>query len=339
MQKTLSEIFKQATMKVISAGAASVVYNNPDNQNLVIKKARDNIRNAKGRYISRQKRGFDIIDKIRESGQDCGVNLPEFISSVKSFDIDTNETPYQSVTETKLTGIELTNTKYFALSDKTKNKLASQLAKFMYTLHNMEKPRIATLEDRKQDTLYRFPNISKENLNKFIQQFKNKNLKQILTNAATVLWQEIGDDEIIVMTHGDLRWPNIVYDKPNEKLGVIDFEDAAPSHIYRDFISSPISFNWDFVQRIIKKYNNLRKINNNPIYINANKIKKLIICSVVNKIVRDTIDSESEKDIDNTEKYRNNLIDQIEQDLIHKLKILGLMDVTNNILYKYITHE
>ena len=135
------------------------------------------------------------------------------------------------------------------------------------------------------------------------------------------------------MTHGDLRWPNIVYDKPNEKLGVIDFEDAAPSHIYRDFISSPISFNWDFVQRIIKKYNNLRKINNNPIYINANKIKKLIICSVVNKIVRDTIDSESEKDIDNTEKYRNNLIDQIEQDLIHKLKILGLMDVTNNILY------
>lgn len=58
----------------------------------------------------------------------------------------------------------------------------------MYTLHNMEKPRIATLEDRKQDTLYRFPNISKENLNKFIQQFKNKNLKQILTNAATVLW-------------------------------------------------------------------------------------------------------------------------------------------------------
>lgn len=82
MQKPLSEIFKQATMKVISAGTASVVYNNPDNQNLVIKKARDNIRNAKGRYISRQKRGFDIIDKIRESGQDCGVNLPEFILAV-----------------------------------------------------------------------------------------------------------------------------------------------------------------------------------------------------------------------------------------------------------------
>ncbi len=39
MQKPLSEIFKQATMKVISAGTASVVYNNPDNQNLVIKKS------------------------------------------------------------------------------------------------------------------------------------------------------------------------------------------------------------------------------------------------------------------------------------------------------------
>lgn len=125
--------------------------------------------------------------------------------------------------------------------------------------------------------------------------------------------------------------------KKNKQLGVIDFENTRHSHIYRDFVSSPVSFNWDFVQRIIKQYNKIRKNNNNPIYIDADKIKKLLICSLANKIIQNTIDSEatkaSSKSIDTTTKeYRTNLINKLEKNLVHSLQEHGLMD-KNSVLF------
>ena len=217
--KNKAKAFKQGIINLLGKGAASAVYINPNNKNQIIKEAVISKRNANGGYVARQKHGYDIIDKIRESGQDYGVNLPEFISSIKSININSDETPFQSVTETMLPGIRLDDGDYFQLKDSTKNKLALQLAKFMTVIHNLTKPSPATPESRKKDTLFRFPQISKENLDKFIQQFKNTRLKQILTDASTVLWQTIGPDEVIVTTHGDLRWPNVIYDKKKQTAG------------------------------------------------------------------------------------------------------------------------
>lgn len=329
--KNKTKIFKQGITNILGKGAASAVYINPKNTNQIIKEAVISKRNLHGGYVARQKHGYDIIDEIRESGQNYGVNLPEFISSVKSIDTNSDETPFQSVTETMLPGIRLDNDEYFMLKDSTKNKLAMQLAKFMTVIHNLDKPSPATTESRIQDIFTNFPKMSKENFNIFIQQFKNNQLKQILTDAVTVLWQDIGPDEIIVTTHGDLRWPNVIYDKKNTQLGVIDFENAHSGHIYRDFISRPISFNWDFVQRVIKQYNKIRKDNNYPIYIDINKIKKLFICSLANKIIQHIINSEinkvSAKSIDTTSpEYRTKLINKLEKNLIHALQEQGLMN-------------
>lgn len=331
-QKNKTKTFKQGITNLLGKGAASAVYINPDNKNQIIKEAVTIKRNLKGKYVARQKQGYDIIDEIRESGQDYGVNLPEFISSVKSIDINSDETPFQSVTETKLSGIRLDNDDYFILKDATKNKMALQLAKFMTVIHNLGKPVQATQENRIHDTLSHFDKIpSKKNLDKFIQQFKNQWLKQILTDAATILWQDIGPDEIMVTTHGDLRWPNVIYDKKNRQLGVIDFENAHVGHIYRDFVSRPVSFNWDFVQRVIKQYNKIRKDNHNPIFIDADKIKKLLICNLANKIIRKTINSEaakvSSKFIDTTApEYRAKLINKLERKLIRALREHGFVD-------------
>ena len=329
--KNKAKIFKQGITNLLGKGTASAVYINPNNKNQIIKKAVISKRNANGGYVAHQKHGYDIIDKIRESGQDYGVNLPEFISSVKSISLNSDETPFQSVTETMLPGIRIDDWDYFQLKDSTKNKLALQLAKFMTVIHNLAKPIPATQESRKKDILFRFPQISKENLDKFIQQFKSYRLKQTLADASTVLWQEIGPDEVIVTTHGDLRWPNVIYDKKNKQLGVIDFENGRSGHIYRDFVSGPVSFNWDFVQRIIKQYNKIRKNNNNPIYIDADKIKRLLICKLVNKIIQTTIESEttkaSSKSIDTTtQRYRINLINKLERNLVRALQEHGLMD-------------
>lgn len=329
--KNKTKTFKQGITNLLGKGSASAVYINPNNKNQIIKEAVTIKRNLKGKYVARQKQGYDIIDKIRESGQDYGVALPEFIGSVKSISLNSDETPFQSVTETMLPGIRIDDWDYFQLKDSTKNKLALQLAKFMTVIHNLAKPIPATQESRKKDILFRFPQISKENLDKFIQQFKSYRLKQTLADASTVLWQEIGPDEVIVTTHGDLRWPNVIYDKKNKQLGVIDFENGRSGHIYRDFVSGPVSFNWDFVQRIIKQYNKIRKNNNNPIYIDADKIKRLLICKLVNKIIQTTIESEttkaSSKSIDTTtQTYRINLINKLERNLIRALQEHGLMD-------------
>lgn len=329
---TKAKRFRRAIMTVINSGGASIVYSNPDDKKSLIKKARPNKRNSKGRYIARQKRGFDIIDKIKETAKDYGVNLPEFISSVKSIDIDTNETPYQSVVETKLPGIELNNLKYSHLDNYVKNKLALQLAKFMTVIHGLTIPEPATTENRIQDNLYILPNISIKNIFKFTEYFKNKKLKQLLNYAYTALYEKIGPDEIMVTTHGDLRWQNILYDKRHEKLGIIDFETAAQSHIYRDFISCPASFNWDFVQRIIKQYNKIRKNNNNSIYINAERIKKLLLCNIMIIATQDIIESENEDEYIDSEAYLNKFINKLEKILITKLKNTGLLTITNPVL-------
>ena len=112
LKKSKSEIFKQGALNLLSRGAASAVYINPDNEKQIIKEAVTNKHNSDGKYLARQQNGYYIIDQIRETGQDYGVNLPEFISNVKSIDIDSNETQFQSVTETTLPGIMLDNTMY-----------------------------------------------------------------------------------------------------------------------------------------------------------------------------------------------------------------------------------
>lgn len=341
---TKSEIFNQGTQKL--TGGASIAHLDK-NSKFIIKEALDTKANQKGAYISRQKKGYDIIDKIRESGQDYGVNLPDFISSVKSFDTDTDDTSYQSVTETKMPGIMLDTQQYNKLDDKTKNELALQLAKFMSVMHHTDILRPVTKQERKKFLLFMFPkstwginndvdeNVIQNKFNKFIEQFRNKNLKKILRYAATVFSQDVGQDEFIVTTHRDLRWPNVLYNEKDRKLSVIDFECANLSHIYSDFISRPVSFTWDFIQRIIIQYNKIQKHETKPFYINAETIKKILICNITNQTVEYIVNSEVNNNTvkkTDTQTYRQILIQKLERLLIQNLTKYKLFEITPDIL-------
>ena len=321
-----SESFKQGVRKILGKGAASsAVYQDPDNPNIIIKEAAPNQRNANGGYVRRQKRGADIINRIIKSGYDYGVVFPKLLNTsggdlyitqsnkwptntrLLTFEqmnkweriLDKNSkngyldlTPNQSISETLLPGVILNNDDYFNLKDSTKNHFAKKLAQFLFAIHNIEKPRQATANDRRKDILFTsqiFPQTNKiirpeviqAKFTNFINMFKNTALKKVLKSAVSVLWQEVEDDEIITMTHGDLRWPNIIYDKTHNTLGVIDFENSRVGHIYRDFVGSPSSFHWDFVQRIIKQYNKLQKMFGRPNRINTTKVKNFMICRAI----------------------------------------------------------
>lgn len=380
-----SESFKQATRKILGKGAASsAVYQDPDNPNIIIKEAAPTPRNVNGGYVRRQKRGADIINRIIKSGYDYGVVFPELLNTtgggvyittpnksavninLSTFEqmnewkrlLDKNSpngyldlTPNQSVSETMLPGVVLNNNDYFNLKDSTKNHLAKKLAQFLFAIHNLEKPRPATANDRRKDILFTSqifpqtdkaikPEIIQAKFTNFTNMFKNPALKKVLTSAVSVLWQEVEDDEIVTMTHGDLRWPNIIYDKTHNSLGVIDFENSRIGHIYRDFVGSPSSFHWDFVQRIIKQYNKLQKMFDRPNRINTTKVKNFMICRAIDVAMLNVQkEINADKSLDgkeiSQEELHNMLISKMESELLRKLPESGLMDKPQNLsLYK-----
>ena len=371
-----SESFKRGVRKILGKGAASsAVYQDPDNQNIIIKEAAPTPRNANGGYVRRQKRGAEIIKRIIKSGYDYGVVFPELLNTsggnlhitnpnesvahtkLSTFEhmnklkriLDKNSpngyidlTPNQSISETMLPGIMLNNDDYFNLKDSTKNLLAKKLAQFLFTIHNLEKPCPATANDRRKDILFTSqifpqtnktirPEIIQTKFTNFTNTFKNTALKKVLTSAVSVLWQEIGDDEIIVMTHGDLRWPNIIYDKTHNSIGVIDFENARIGHIYRDFVASSNSFHWDFVQRIVRHYNKIQKMFERPNRINTTKVKNFMICRTIDvAMLHAQKEINEDQSLDgkeiSPEKLRDMLISKMETELLKKLPEYGLME-------------
>lgn len=271
----VSKTSKSEKTKKFLDGSASLIYMNKYNNKLITKQATDIKENAYGGYITRQKQGYDVIDAIRNSGQDYGVNLPEFVSSVKSIDIQTNTTPYQSVTETIVPGVHIDNETYNQFDEATKNELALQTAKFLSVLHSLTEP-VPVPETKLAKKL---PGIEFTPVKDIIASFDgwlSRQLVNILLSAEKYLENADNSDEVKVMTHRDLHWSNVLYDKKHNKLGIIDFERVDINHIYTDFISIPLSFNWDFIRRIITYYN---KINSHKITINAKKIKNLLILS------------------------------------------------------------
>ena len=330
-----SDIFKNATKQLLGQGAASLVYTTKNDKNVVTKQATNIDKNANGQWISRQQTGHNIIDKIRESGKNYGVNLPEFVSSVKTIDTNTGATPYQEFKETLVPGENITDRIYSTIDNKTKNELALQLAKFLYVMHNLSVPRPATPEERQKDVSVNIRQFSTDNLINIIHHFKNESLKQTLINAINAQNQPIGPDEVIVNTHGDLRWPNIMYDKKHKKLGVIDFENARFGHIYRDFISYPTSFDWDFIERIIQHYNKIKYENNDKNYLNANKIKQILICDITKQAVKDIIETEINQATPENIKidsatYKQRLFARIEQYLKDALTEYNLIGNNKN---------
>lgn len=284
-------------MLIIGRGNSSTVYK--DNEGNIVKIPNWNT----AEYISAQQHGFDIADKLKQFGID--VNLPESISVDAENGI---------IKEKLVPGVAFNASVYKSLDDKTKDKLAKDLADFMIAMHSLEKPTkmCQNLKECMSRSKSRFATVDS-----ILNGFDNKLPKYIdrkLRYSENAVY-ESNDiaDTIFVMTHRDLRGPNVLYDKETNRLGIIDFELAGQQHIYTDFISSPTSFHWEFMKKVIEYYNQMSKleVGDARLVINPDKIKNLLICRTAQTIAIDIANK----------RYS---VDEGVKKLVEKLKDLGL---------------
>lgn len=92
-------------------------------------------------------------------------------------------------------------------------------------------------------------------------------------------------DEVCVLTHGDLRFQNILYNADKKQLSVIDFEMASLTSVYRDFCPFCHSgLTPEMVVQIVSAYNQLPKAH--PIHIDPQKVKSFLLVAYLHELTR-----------------------------------------------------
>ena len=130
------------------------------------------------------------------------------------------------------------------------------------------------------------------------------NISNRLKQAEQYLLTADISDEVIVMTHKDLRTSNIMYDESTGKIAVIDFELAGLDNVYHDFVAfAPASsMPWDFTKRVIDFYNKIPD-KKYPININPEKVQNMLLYGAMHEFARcvrpEDIKNTTKQDIDN----------------------------------------
>ena len=266
------------TVKETAHGAKSTIFEDENMPDLIIKENRNpNNINNQG-WLSKQMKGYNIIKRIRESGLDYGVELPELIEIV-----DTPEK--KQIIEKKLYGKDFTTEIYNELDKEKKEELAIQMAKFFNAMHQMEKPKPAKNSLKEQLVAFTPWMQSAQDIINVFENNLSPKLETTLRDAEKILDNTDKSDEICVNTHTDIRFQNVMYNPENNKLSVIDFEMTQFDNIYQDFVPSCHGLSWDFIQRVIKHYNNIPN-KKYPITINPNKVKNGLIFSIAHEYAR-----------------------------------------------------
>lgn len=274
---------------VLNKGAHSTVYIDDESSDIVIKEQNNPV-NDPG-YINRQKNGYEIIHEIKSQNADTGVILPELIKIVNTGD-------KQIIKEKRIQGKSFDIKTYLSLSEKQKNDIAKQMAVFLNAMHSSYKCEPA------KESIKNMAKGKLNNANDIIDRFGGvlpKNIADRLKQAEEFLSSSDMSDEVVVMTHKDLRTSNIIYDKNTGKIAVIDFELAGPDNVYHDFIAfAPASsMPWDFTKRVISFYNQIPN-KKYPIIIDSKKVQNMLFYGVMHEYARCIRPGDNEKA---TEKY------------------------------------
>ena len=173
-------------------------------------------------------------------------------------------------------GEDFTPQIYESLSKQDQERLAFDLASYLNFVHQKsfdEKELLAQKSSSKIGKKAKdfYIKIELESYMKGkIPDTEYKKLQQLIDDFK----QRDTADEINVMTHGDLRYQNILYDKTTKKLAVIDYETAAISNIYKDFCPSVASsLPVQFIKDVIRFYNELPK--KHPVSVDEKKISQM----------------------------------------------------------------
>lgn len=283
---------------ILSKGAHSTVFTD-DAEPGIVTKEQNNPEKDPG-YLHRQTRGYEIIDSIKSHTTNVGVLLPELVE-IK------NLGNKQIIKEKIIPGKAFDVPTYLSLSEEQKNNIAKQMAIFLNAMHSSYeyKPATESIKNMNKGKL----NSAEDIIAKF-EGFLPENISNRLKKAEQYLLTTDISDEVIVMTHKDLRTSNIMYDESTGKIAVIDFELAGLDNVYHDFVAfAPVSsMPWDFTKRVIDFYNKIPD-KKYPININPEKVQNMLLYGAMHEFARCV----RPEDIKNTTKqYIDNLINRLE---------------------------
>lgn len=258
---------------VLERGAHSTVFIDNAEPGIVIKEPNDP--ENRQFYLQKQGRGYEIVQTIKDINRDTGVMLPELVE-INNHEIREKIIPGKSFKNVQM---------YAALPEKQKNNIAKQMATFLNVMHSSYECRPAK-ESIKNIFDGRRLNDADDIIAAF-DGFLPKDIAIRLKKAEEYISKSNISDEVIVMTHKDLRTQNIMYDKDTGKIAVIDFELAGLDNVYRDFVAvAPASsMPWNFTKRVIDFYN---KIPNKkyPIKINPEKVQNMLLYGAMHEWAR-----------------------------------------------------
>lgn len=260
-------------VQILSKGARSTVFLDENEPEFVIKQAKDP---KDYTYLTQQQHGYNIIESIKAQNKEFGVTLPELV------EINDKE---QTIKEKIMHGTTFNNDNvYLGLSEQHRNDIAKQMATFLNAMHSSSKCLPA------QEPIINMQQKEPKNADEIIAKFDGllpKNIVNKLKQAEEYLRTSEISDELVVMTHKDLRISNLMYDVDTNKLAVIDFESAGMDNVYRDFIArAPASsMPWDFTKRVIDYYNQIPN-KKYPIKINPEKVQNMLLYGVLHEYAR-----------------------------------------------------
>ena len=177
-------------------------------------------------------------------------------------------------------GAELTEDVYNTLPEKEKNKIINDFAYFFYYLHTNNNIGIAS-------SLQMFNKPTLEEVFDYLQSAFDEKQKLYFNAQINLFNNRDISDEITVMTHADIRSQNILYDKKQKKLAVIDFELIKERNIYHDFVpfaAASFRLPYRMLFEIVDKYNLLAK--NKKIVISVDKVKLFHVLGVFHEYGR-----------------------------------------------------
>ena len=177
-------------------------------------------------------------------------------------------------------GEEFTANLYDAMPEDDKNKVTDDFAYFFYYLHTNNNTGIVS-------SLQMFGKPTLEEALDYLQKVLDEKQKNYLQKQIKRFNDRNISDEISVMTHADIRSQNVLYDKKQSKLAVIDFELLGERNIYHDFVpfaAASFRLSYKLLSEIIGKYNLLSK--NSNISVSGDKIKLFHILGVFHEYGR-----------------------------------------------------
>lgn len=182
-------------------------------------------------------------------------------------------------------GKDLTEQIYSQIKPQEKLKIAKDFALYLNFVHQKSLKKADFLKPRsktqigKMNLKDRWLGSSNPEFSLFsqVQKFKkhigNADYRELET-MLNIYSNRSKEDEICVLTHGDLRNQNVLYNSRTKRLAIIDYEVSGVSDIYKDFC--PYCFSnlpLEFLKDTICFYNQISSKEEKPLHIDIEKAK------------------------------------------------------------------